>query len=254
VIWRAVFKDVHVGIIERRSFAGIWARSPRLGIIDFETGTNTILHELPHALGWPVPDGSQVAVSWHSKDRVGVEWFDRRGRHVRAEAWRKQGVSQTCLHLTDAGLAVQTNDQALSWLGNESRPLWTVRAKPYIYGVHRVPESDVFVGTDGNGGRLLAFDADSGRETLNLKPALGGVGHLVKIPGHAILASTFRVSRSYSVAPRLLVLSMLDRRHTLDSDCFLLLETWEHGLVCRTGRDGDRIAVLYLRSSGRPVA
>jgi hypothetical protein len=251
IIWRATFKDVHVGILERRSFAGMWARSPRLGIIDFETGTNTILQELPHSLGWPVPDGLEVAVSWHSQDQVGVEWLDGHGHRVRAGAWSKQRVSKTYLHRTDAGLAVQINDQGLSWLENESRPLWTVRAKPYIYRVHRAPESDVFIGTDGNGGRLLAFDADSGEETLNLKPALGGVGHLVKIADHAMLASTFCVSRSYSAVPRLLVLSMMDRQYTLDNECFLLLATWEHGVICRIGRDGDRIAVFDLRSAGR---
>ena len=107
--------------------------------------------------------------------------------------------------------------------------------------------------TDGNGGRLLAFDADSGQETLNLKPALGGAGHLLRIPGHTVLASTFCVSRSYSVAPRLLLLSMMDRQHTLDEECFLLLGPWEHGVVCRTGRDGGRIGVVDLRSPGIAV-
>jgi hypothetical protein len=254
VIWRATFKDVHVGIIERRSFTGIWARSPWLGIIDFETGTNRILHELPHALGWPVCDGADLAVSWHSKDRVGVEWVDRHGQRVRAGGWPHKRVSKTYLHRTDTGLALQVNDQGLAWLGNEGSPLWTVRAKPYIYRVHRTLHSDVFIGTDGNGGRLLAFDANSGQPTLNLKPALGGVGHLARISGHSVLASIFCVSRSYSVAPRLLLLSMMNREHTLDSDCFLLLGTWEHGVVFRTGSDGSRVAVVDLRSTGRLVA
>src|SRR5262249_2665184 len=150
VVWRATFKDVHVGIIERGSFTGVWARSPRLGIIDFETGTNTILHELPHALGWPVSDGAALAVPWHSKDRVGVEWVDRTAHRVRAGEWPQERVPQTCLHRTDAGLALQVNDQGLAWMGNESCPLWTVRAKPYIYRVHRAPHTDVFIGTDGN--------------------------------------------------------------------------------------------------------
>jgi hypothetical protein len=61
------------------------------------------------------------------------------------------------LHPTDAGLGLQINDQGFSWLGKGSRPLWTARTKPYLYCVSRAAESDVFIGTDGNGGRLLAF-------------------------------------------------------------------------------------------------
>ncbi len=244
LIWRAEFPDVHVGIIERKSFSGIWTRSPRLGIIDFETGTTTVLLELPHSLGWPVHDGTEIAVPWHSKNEVGVEWIDVHGRHVRSGNWRHPRVNQTKLHLTCAGLVLQTSDQGLWWLGKECMPLWNVRAKPYIYRVHRASDTDVFVGTDGNGGRLLAFDVDSGRETLNLKPVLGGVGDLAKIPGHSVLVSTFRKSRSYSVPTHLLVLSMMDRQHAMDYECFHLLGVWEGGVVCRIGRHGNRIAVI----------
>src|SRR5262249_34523530 len=164
----------------------------------------------------------EIAVSWHSKADVGVEWISERGHRVRNGVWRQPRVHQTYLHPTEAGLAMQGNDQTFWWLGDESRPLWSARTKPYIYRVHRAPESDVFVGTDGMGGRLFAFDPDSGRETLNLKPALGGVGHLAKVPGHDVLVSTFCVSRSYSVLPRLLVLSMKDRRHILVHECYVI--------------------------------
>ncbi len=157
-------------------------------------------------------------------------------------------VLQTYLHPTESGLGIQTNDQVFWWLDKECLPLWNVRAKPYIYRVIRGAETDVFIGTDGNGGRLLGFDARSGRETVNLKPALGGVGDLAKIPGHGVLVSTFSVSRSYSVLPRLLVLSMKDRHHRLDNECFHLLGTWEHGVVCRAGRNGELLAVIDIRS------
>jgi hypothetical protein len=253
-MWRADFQDVHVGIIERQSFTGIWSRSPRLGVINFESGTNTIVHELPHSLGWPVRDGLDVAVPWHSKGEVGIEWIDERGRRVRNGAWRQPRVVQTYVHPTEAGLGMQTNDQSFWWLGRECLPAWSVRAKPYIYRVRRAPDTDVFIGTDGNGGRLLALDAHSGRETLNLKPVLGGVGDLAKTHGHKVLVSAFRVSRSYSSPPRLLVLSMSDRRHRLDHECSLLLGTWEHGVICRAGRDGERIAIIDIRSSEQPEA
>ncbi len=167
-IWRAEFQDVSVGIIERRSFTGIWSKSPRLGVIDFESGTNSILVELPHAI-WLASRTMEpiIAVSWHANGEVGVDWFDQRGCRLRGGSWRQPRVHHTYLHPTEAGLGMQTNDQTFWWLDEECQPLWNVRAKPYIYRVHRSPDTDVFIGTDGNGGRLLALDARSGRETLN---------------------------------------------------------------------------------------
>jgi hypothetical protein len=247
-VWRGEFRDVPIGIIERQSFSGVWSNSPRIGEIDFESGANTILHELPHSLGWPVRDGCCVAVPWHSKSEVGVDWVDKDGARVRKGAWPQPRVAKTYLHRTEAGLGMQTNDQTFWWLGDESLPGWSVRAKPYIYRVHRAPDTNVFLGTDGNGGRLLALDANSGQETLALKPALGGVGHLARLPGHDILASTFRVSRSYSVLSRVLVLSMKDRSYNLDRECYLVLGTWEHGVICRVGKQGERLAVIDIRS------
>ena len=104
-------------------------------------------------------------------------------------------VSATYLHQTDAGFAVQINDQTLCWLGKEDVPLWSIRAKPYIYRVHCCPSTDVFVGTDGRGGCLRAFDPTSGEETLNVKPPLGGAGTLAKIPAHQMLVAKFWTSR-----------------------------------------------------------
>ena len=196
--WRASFQDFPVRILERQSFSGVWSNGCKLGVLDFEDGHNTTLYESPNHLGWPVRYGSLVSVSWHSKGEVGVDWIDDCGRRTRRGCWRQPRVLSTKLHGTEAGLALQTNDQALWWLGDEEVPLWNVKAKPYIYRVHRSPDTDVFIGTDGNGGRLLGHDADSGRETLNLKPALGGVGDLAKVPGHDVLVSRFFTSRSYS--------------------------------------------------------
>jgi hypothetical protein len=247
-MWHAAYQDVRVGILERRSFTEIWSNSPRLGVLDFESGTNAIIYESPNLLGWPVLDCSVLSVPWHSKGDVGVDWIDKRGTRIRTAAWRQSGVRSTKLHGTESGLALQTNDQMIWWLGKEDMPLWRIRAKPYIYQVH-CSATDVFVGTDGNGGRLLGFDAVSGRETINLKPALGGVGDLTKVPGHDVLVATFRISRTYSNPARLLILSMKDRLHDLDNQCWGLVGTWEHGAVFLAGVNGERLAIVDIRPS-----
>lgn len=243
-IWRESFQGVRVEILERRSFTGIWSNSPRLGMLDFESGTNRTIYESPNLLGWPVLNGSVLSVPWHSKREVGVDWIDERGTRVRNGAWRQSAVRSTQLRATGSGLALQTNDQMVWWLGKEDKPLWSIRAKPYVYRVHSSADTDIFVGTDGRGGRLLGFDAASGRETLNLKPALGGVGDLTKVPGHDVLVATFRTSRADSKPARLLVLSMKDRHHELDHQCWGLIGAWEHGAVFLAGGHRERLAIV----------
>lgn len=252
-IWRAEFWNVPVRIMERKAFTGVWSNSPQVGMIDFKTGANTILHEFPHSLGWPVRIGTEVAVPWHSRGKLGIEWVTTLGVRTRGGSWLQPRVTRTCLHRTEAGLALQANDQSLWWLGEEATPHWEIKAAPYIYRVHRSPGTDVFVGTDGKGGRLMALDSRTGQETLSLKPARNGLGHLAKVPGHAVLVSTFGVSRSDPLRSQLLSVSMKDRTHQLTCDCFLLLGVWEHGVICRTGRMGERISVVDLRSAPSSV-
>jgi len=247
-IWRAEFGDISVGILERQSFTGIWSRSSRVGVLDFETGTNTILLEYPYSLGWPVRDRSAVAVPWHSTGEVGVVWIDNRGSQIGKGTWRQPRVARTYLHPTGTGLAMQTNDQTLWWLGKEDLPAWNIRAKPYIYRVHCCLATNIFVGTDGRGGRLLAFDPASGQQTLNLKPPLGGAGTLTKVPAHDVLVAKFWTSPRDSVSGSLFVIAMKDRSHRLDCQCRDLLGVWRHGAVCLTGTNGEQLAIVDIRS------
>ena len=101
--------------------------------------------------------------------------------------------------------------------------------------------------TDGNGGRLFGFDALTGRETVNLRPQLGGVGGLSKVRGHEVLVSPFCVSRSYKVPARCLVFFMKDHVHHLDHECRDFLGVWEHGAVLLSGADGERLTILDVR-------
>ena len=260
-IWQRTFPGVNVGIVERDCFTGVWSSThawephhsevwpgaERVGVLDFETGANQVLRECGYDHGWPVRDGSFVAVPWHSRGEVGVTWLDERGCQARQVQWRQSRVKSTWLHRTGAGLALQINDQMLAWLGTDDA-LWTIRAKPYIYRVHCCPGSDVFVGTDGRGGRLLAFDRISGEETLDIKPNFGGASSLTKVPAHEMLVAGFHTSRTNIFAEELLVLSMRDR--TIRPDCQQygsLLGVWEHGVICLAGKKRERLAIVDLR-------
>ncbi len=245
-VWQTSFPNVSIGALRRASFAGIWSSGNRVGVLDLGTGTNRVLHEFPHAIGWPIHDTSLVAVPWHTTSEVGIAWLDEHGDLVRQTQWRQPRVKSTQLHQTEAGLALQVNDQTLTWLGDDA-PLWTIRAKPYIYRVICCVDSDVFVGTDGRGGRLLAFDPNSGEETLNIKPPLGGAGTLAKVPAHEVLVAKFWTSRSDPGAGKLCVLAIRDRTHQLDCQCRELLGVWQHGAVCVAGKNRERMAIVDLR-------
>lgn len=248
-LWSDSYPNLLVRELERRTFTELWCRSPQLGLLDLETGIQTILHQSAVELGWsPARVGTTSAVSWHSPKQIGVDWFDDHGTRLRSCVIDKRGAKSTRLCDSGAGLALNLNGaELLWWYGDSDQPLWSFRAKPYVYQVHRAHETDLFVGTDGNGGRLYALDPETGQETLNLKPALGGVGDLSRLPHQRILVAPFRTSKSYSATRRLLVVSMDDRSHHLDYECQSLLGTWQHGAICRTGKKSERLTIVDLR-------
>jgi len=247
-LWNASFPSVRVDALNEPAFTGLWTHGTRLGIIDFESGTNRILHESPHCLGWPVRDDHAIAVPWHSKRELGIDWVDLGGKRLRQSKWERSGAYSTQLHATEGGLAMQTNHaQMLWWLGREETPRWQIRAKPYIYNVHSSLSTDVFVGTDGRGGRLLAFNSASGRETLNIKPVFSGAGKMTKLPGDDVLVGPFGTSKSDPYAGLLCIVHMRDRGHEVRYACCEMLGTWQHGAVCNTGARGERIAVIDIR-------
>ena len=246
-IWGNSYINVMVGILGVRDFKGIWTNGSLFGKINFVTGNNTIFHESDFKTGRPMIYGKSIALPWHGKGKVGINWFTKRGKLVDQVEWRQPRVEDVRMHSTDSGLAIQINHQFLGWLGQDHKPLWQVRAKPYIYRVYATPNSDVFIGTDGNGGRLFAFNKQTGEETLNMKPASWGLGDLEKVPGHDILVTPFATKRSTYAMRHLLVLSMKDKRYNMDNLCYQLLGVWKHGAILKDGNDPERLVLAEVR-------
>lgn len=240
--------SIRTRIVQHMAFSDIWNELYCDREVDLGTQHISVLSRPGTVVGSPVRDGLHFAVPWHSKTEVGVVWINNQGVPVRSGMWRQSRVQNTKLHSTSDGLAIQTNHQTLSWLGTTDRPQWAVQAKPYIYHVHCCTASNVFVATDGNGGRLLSLERHSGQQCFNLKPALGGLGNLCEIPGHSILVARLRISRSNTVSPKLLVLSMRDCTYEQDHNCWDVVGTWQHGAICRTGDSGELLAIFDVRS------
>lgn len=245
-LWRQEFPGVRVGILLRNACTDVWSQGGKVGRFDLQTGASTLLYESPRELGSVVKVGSGLAVSWRARGEAGIDWLSERGELTASAAVRQSGVKSTSLHSTAAGLALQINHQLFHWFGPGTEAIWSAKAKPYIYRLLAEPATDLFVATDGNGGRLLAFDQATGRETLNLKPAIFGVAELTQVPGADLLVTPFAVSRSYNKPRRLLALSMKDRRHQLLGNCQALLGTWEQGAIYLSGADGRQLAIANL--------
>lgn len=249
-VWQDSYPDVTVGIVHRGRFCGEWSHDGRMGVIDLESGSNRVLFQSPHSLGWPTRDSRDFVVSWHAKAEVGVTWISERGEIVRTGAWLVKKVRFTHLHQTGNGLALQTNDQNLHWLGCGSTPLWSIRAKPYIYSVHHASGANVYVATDGNGGRLLGFDVRTGAETLNLKQKLGGFGAIIEM-GDGVFVHGWTDSPSYSVTSRLFVLAMKSGRFEICDTRLAPFAAWRNGVIgCiwkNAVRQGGEIAIADLR-------
>ena len=244
-IWADQYPDVYAGIIERRCFSGLWACASRAGRLDFETGANQVLYEHDATLSWPVRHDSRIAISWHNHRDVGVDWFDENGTRVCGARLQRPKVTSTMLHSVGGGLALQINDQGLCWLDQGTEPLWEARCKPYIYHVYRGTNGDVFVGADGNGGRLFGFDSTTGEEILNLKPSSGGFGSLVALKELGLLVTPF------SSKPRhggLLILNTSNRSQHMIPGVFAMIGPWSRGVVCRFGTKLNKLAIVDLES------
>jgi hypothetical protein len=149
------------------------------------------------------------------------------------------------LHSVGAGLALQINDQGLCWLGHGTEPLWEARCKPYIYHVYHGANGDIYVGTDGNGGRLLGFDSATGEEILNLKPSSGGFGSLVSLKELGLLVTPFSAK---SRQGGLLILNTSNRSQQVIPGVYAIIGHWSRGVLCRFGAKLDKLAIVDLES------
>lgn len=167
-------------------------------------------------------------------------------------SFSRKKTNDTAIHLTSAGLALQINDQKLLWFGDSNSPQWEALCKPYIYNVHGFPGTDIFVGTDGRGGRLFSFDQQTGEEKLNLKSeGGGGMADLEYLETHQSLAFSFGATRTQA---GLMILSVSDNNQkfmstdTHDRRARLAcLGFWRHGAVYRVGRNLEQLGILDLR-------
>ena len=84
----------------------------------------------------------------------------------------------------------------------------------------RIWNSDIFVATDGGGGRLFGFDRADGHETFNFRPALGGLAHTHFFEDAQTAVTSVAMKKSHWVASRLFIFKTDTKSMDFASSCW----------------------------------
>ena len=158
-------------------------------------------------------------------------------------SWSEKNVKDIRSWPTNFGVAIQVNDQKIVWTTEGDR-IWEQKSKPYVYRVFAADQSDIFVATDGNGGRLLGFNRTDGQETFNFRPVFGGLGHSHFFENAHLAVALVSVKKSHWAPSKLLFFKTDTKEMQLGEDCWQILSDWKRGVVFVTGEKKGKIAIL----------
>ena len=74
----------------------------------------------------------------------------------------------------------------------------SINIRPWVFGATASANGTIFVMTDGQGGRLQAFDHESSYELLNIKPRIGGFGMHAVLDHDQLIVTSVATSRDWS--------------------------------------------------------
>ncbi len=246
--WSTVQLGLKLNILEAKDFQGLWANEGQAGWIDFDSGKVNIIDREADCFGTPTIYRNDGYFPWFNKKSKRIGYFrtnERMEPHC-DHSWIEKGVREIKGWPTSDGVAIQINDQKITWTTAGDR-IWEQRAKPYVYRVFATSVSDVFVATDGAGGRLLGFDRTHGQETFSFRPVLGGLGHTYFFEEAQIAVASVAMKKSHWVPSRLLRLSTDSKTTDFVASCWMILSRWSHGVVFLSGEKERRLSVLDLQ-------
>lgn len=243
--WSHVQPGLRLNILEWKDFQGLWVNGGQAGWLDFDSGSVSIMDRGECCFSMPTVYGEFGYFPWFDKKskRVGYIRTNQRMEVDCDYSWSEKKVRDVRAWPTSRGVALQVNDQTILWTTAGDR-LWEQRAKPYVYRVFATDTSDIFVATDGAGGRLLGFDRTHGHETLNYRPAFCGLGHTHFFEEAQIAVASVAMKKSHWVASKLLLFQTDTQAMEFVSSCWLILGRWSRGVVFLSGEKDRHIAFL----------
>lgn len=244
--WSSVQARVTLDLLDWRCYQGPWGNEDQAGWVDLGTGEVSTIRREGYRFGKPAVYLGCGYFPWFkpSQKRIGYIRTNPKMEVEREYEWNEENVNDLCIWPTSQGVAIQVNDQKVLWTTHSGELLWKQRARPYIYKVFASDTSDIFVATDGAGGRLFGFDPKTGQETFNFRPALGGVGECYYCENRRLAVASVAMKKSHSIPSKVLIFDVQTKEFDFIADCWKILGEWERGVVFVSGERERRIAFL----------
>lgn len=247
--WSKVQIGLRLDLLEWKDFKGVWVNEGQAGWLDLDSGVVCTIERVGCRFGMPAVYGEFGYFPWFDKKskRVGYIRVNQRMEVNCDYSWNEKGVRDITAWPSNCGVALQVNDQKVIWTTAGER-VWEQRAKPYVYSVFATDNSDIFVATDGAGGRLLGFDRTLGHETFNFRPVFCGLGDTHFFKEAQIAVASVAMKKSHWVPSKLLVFNTETKAMDFASSCWHILSPWSGGVVFVSGEKDRRIAFLDLNA------
>ncbi len=245
--WSKVQTGLKLNLLEWKDFKGVWGNDGQAGWLDLDSGIVRTIEREACCFGMPTVYRRSGYFPWFDKKNKSIGYM-RANQLMEVDcdhSWSEKSVRDIRAWPSSSGVALQVNDQKVIWTTSSER-VWEQRAKPYVYKVFATDKSDVFIATDGAGGRLLGFDRTDGHETLNFKPVFCGLGHIHFFEEPHIAVASVAMKKSHWVPSKLLVFNTETKSMDFVSSCWHILSAWSAGVVFVSGERNRSIAFLDL--------
>lgn len=250
VLWRVVQEGLRLDLLDWKNFRGQWVNGEQAGLVDLDSGEVSSIVKDDVCFGRPAIYKGNGYFPWFHKKHKRVGYIRSNSKMIvdRDFEWSATNVRDTRVWPTCQGVALQINDQKLLWTTHDGHMLWEQRAKPYIYNMFASDVSDIFVGTDGAGGRLLGFDSTTGQETFNFRPPFCGFGDCYFFEEPLLAVASAAVKKSHSVPSQILLFYPDTKEMEFTSTCWKIVGAWARGVVFVSGEKGRPISFLDLET------
>jgi hypothetical protein len=137
-VWEAQHPGVHVDIVEREHFQGLYAAGRMFGEVDWTTGAGRRLLTTPRAkLAWPRAVGDLAICAFHTRGVLHVVAVNRATTAVRSSHQLKVRANRELgLYLTGEVGMVNVDSQTYIPLNNDMRPLSVIKAPGWYRALH----------------------------------------------------------------------------------------------------------------------
>ncbi len=137
-LWEVHHEDVHVGLLEREAFDGLFSAPRRFGVISWHDGAVRELLQTPQAkLAWPRQRGGDAVLAYHCRGHLHITAVDLETGRQRVDRSIPVRASRSVdLYLTGALGIVNIDAHTYVPLDSDLRPTAVVKAGGWFRGLN----------------------------------------------------------------------------------------------------------------------